>query len=88
MLGGRGVEGAPGKLGDRGAGWVPAGEGRGREEKREKGEERERGVAGGQPAGAGDGGGGAGGGSPASGVGHRRPSPVTEKILGGKGNVR
>ncbi|GMN74727.1 hypothetical protein TIFTF001_054435, partial [Ficus carica] len=57
---------------------------RGREEKREKGEERERRVAGA----------GAGGGSPLSGVGHRRPSPavgrspVTEKTLGGKDNVR
>ncbi|GMN70650.1 hypothetical protein TIFTF001_039693 [Ficus carica] len=61
--GGPRVGGAPCKLGGRGAGWGPTGEGRGREEKREKGEEREGGVADGLSVGAGAGGGEAGGGS-------------------------
>ncbi|GMN35819.1 hypothetical protein TIFTF001_042293 [Ficus carica] len=78
--GGPGVGGAPGKLGGRGAVWGPAGEGCGREEKREKGEEKEMGVAGGRP-----------GLGPVVGgpkVGRWRPSPATEKTLDGKGNVR
>ncbi|GMN65438.1 hypothetical protein TIFTF001_034513 [Ficus carica] len=81
-----GGAGPPGMGGALGGG--SAGEGRWREEKREKGEERERGVDGtGRPAEAGTGGGGPE-------VGRRRPSPTagrslaTEKTLGGKDNVR
>ncbi|GMN38490.1 hypothetical protein TIFTF001_007724 [Ficus carica] len=99
-------------------GWGGCGPGAG---KREKGEEKERGVGGprrggrqeaqggggwGEVRGGGPGVGGrrgglpgagewgAGAGSPASGVSYRRPSsaagrsPVTEKTLGEKGNIR
>ncbi|GMN24098.1 hypothetical protein TIFTF001_000419 [Ficus carica] len=59
----RGGQGVVGGGGCRGVGWGLAGEGHGREEKIEKGDEKE-GVAGGRPAGAGTGGGGAGSGSP------------------------
>ncbi|GMN53382.1 hypothetical protein TIFTF001_022524 [Ficus carica] len=99
--GGLWVGGAPGELGGwLGAGeGGPQERGEERERGRERGREREkrRERKGGRRrrlAGAGAGGGGAGGGSPTLGVGRRRPSPAagrspaTEKILGGKCNVR